>query len=508
MSSAFPATIGLTRGCKPSRRRLLGDIVYIPARAGLNAYGSFIADQTFVYAPVFVVDQDEPTPPRSIPGTKDTSKTEEQARCTQRSRLLDAIVETVARAGYPETKIGDIASRAGVSRATFYELFENKQACFVAAHRERASRLSAEAASAIAEGDPTRATDVVFSTLVDVAARDPLAFSFLTHEAILAGPDALDERDRLIARLEELIEHAHGQAPSTATLPDVPARILLGGLIRVIGMRIRGGQYDSRQLLAEMIGWVDSYRVPEGAKRRWSLVPNTELANVGQGIAPPVSAPVPLPRGRHRLPTELVKRVQRERILHATAEVIRAKGYANTTVADIVAAAGVSREVFYSDFRSRPDAFVETHKLIFEQVMAATAGAFFASSGAWPEQAWDGWSVLTSFAVSAPGFAHFGLVESYALGPVIAQRTDDAILAFTVFLREGRGYRPEAAQPSQSALDAVAGAAMETAAFYVRHRRAEELFGLLPLTIYVTLAPLMGAAAAREFVERKLREMH
>lgn len=409
--------------------------------------------------------------------------------------------------GYPETRIGDIASQAGVSRATFYELFESKEACFVAAHRELAGRLAADIASAVAESDPARATDTVFATLVDFAEREPLAFSFLVHEALLAGPNALVERDRLIAQLEEQIEHAHERLTSTATLPEVPARVLLGGLIRTLGIRMRGGEYDSAQLLAELLAWVDCYRVPAGAKRRWSLVPNEKLVNLHRHIAPGTMAPAPLPRGRHRLPAALVKRVQRERILHATAEVIRAKGYANMTVADIVATAGVSREVFYSHFRSRPDAFMAAHQLIFEQLLAATAGAFFASAGSWPEQVWDAWIAFTGFVMGTPSFAHFAFVESYALGPVIARRTDDAILAFTVFLRESQRTPPEAAEISPSVSNAIAGAIMEMAAFYIRRERTEDLFGLQPLVTYMILAPFTGTDAAREFVKRKLRKM-
>jgi AcrR family transcriptional regulator len=454
-----------------------------------------------------VVAPDDTKPPRPASRTAGAREDKEPSRADQRSRLLGAIVEIVARVGYPETKIGEIASQAGVSRATFYELFENKQACFVAAHRELAKGLVVETARAIADGEAARATDAVFATLVDYAEREPLAFGFLTHEAMLAGPEALEERDELITQINEQIEQAHGRLASDATLPDVPSRVLLGGLIRVLGIRTRSAQRDSAQLLSELIGWIDYYRVPGGGARQWSLIPSPQLVEAQQRVAPGAMAPAPLPRGRHRLPAALVKRVQRERIVHGTAEVIRVKGYASTTVADIVAAAGVSREVFYSHFRNRPDAFVATHQMIFEQLMAATAGAFFASAGPWPEQVWDAGAALTSFVVGAPSFAHFGFVESYALGPTVARRTDDAILAFTVFLREGQRYRPEAPALSPTAANAIVSSAIDMVAYYVRRRRAADLFGLQPLATYMILASFMGAEEAREFVEGKLREI-
>jgi AcrR family transcriptional regulator len=228
------------------------------------------------------------------------------------------------------------------------------------------------------------------------------------------------------------------------------------------------------------------------------------LAYGGEQVASGTMAPAPLPRGRHRLPSGLVSRVQRERILHATAEVIRAKGYEDTTVADIVAKAGVSREVFYSYFRSRSDAFFATHQLVFEQMMATAAGSFIASSGPWAERVWDSWTAATGLVVGTPSLAHFAFVESYALGPSVARRTDEAIVAFTVFLRDG--HHPGRSEPPAAITSAIAGAVMETTASYIRRDRAAELFDLLPLMVYMILAPFLGTDAARELVERKLRE--
>ncbi|HEX3909774.1 MAG TPA: TetR/AcrR family transcriptional regulator [Solirubrobacteraceae bacterium] len=416
-------------------------------------------------------------------------------------------MEIVAKGGYPAARVGDIASQAGVSRATFYELFENKEACFLAAHRELGHTLDDVVTSSVAKAKPERAIDAAFSAMVEFAREQPLAYDFLTHEAMLAGPDALEERDRLLARLEERVEQAHAVAGKRASLlPDVPASILLGGLVRVLGMRMRRGQYDSAQLLSEMTAWVDCYRPPRRSAAPPREFAMDELEQEDQGVSPGAMAPAPLPRGRHRLPTALVTRVQRERILHATAEAIYAKGYEDTTVADIVAKAGLSREVFYSHFHSRSDAFIATHKLVFEQMMATAAGAFISSSGAWPERVWDSWSAATGLVVGTPSLAHFAFVESYALGPSIAQRTDDAIVAFTVFLRDGQRYGPDGAEPSASVSTAIAGAVMETTSSYIRRERAGELFVLLPLMVYMILAPFLGGDEAREFVDGKLRE--
>jgi AcrR family transcriptional regulator len=222
---------------------------------------------------------------------------------------------------------------------------------------------------------------------------------------------------------------------------------------------------------------------------------------------PPLAAPQPLPRGRHRLATPVVERVQRERILQATAKVVTDNGYADVTVADIVACAGISREVFYANFHDKRDAFVATYRHGFEQTLVTAAEAFFTSSGEWPERVWDSGLAFTKLFASVPSLAYLGFVESYSLGPEEALRTDDTMLAFTVFLEDGYRYRPQASHLPRLLSQAIAGAVLETAVTYVRRDRVAELPGLLPIITYMILAPFTGTDAARKFVDRKVREL-
>jgi AcrR family transcriptional regulator len=52
---------------------------------------------------------------------------------SQRERILIAMAKSCATKGYGATTIADICEPAGVSRATFYELFRDKEDCFHAA---------------------------------------------------------------------------------------------------------------------------------------------------------------------------------------------------------------------------------------------------------------------------------------------------------------------------------------------------------------------------------------
>ena len=65
-----------------------------------------------------------------------------------------------------------------------------------------------------------------------------------------------------------------------------------------------------------------------------------------------------LPRGPHQLAREEVLASQRARMLEAMAHAVAAKGYAATTVADVVGGAGVSRKTFYEHFQDKEDCFL------------------------------------------------------------------------------------------------------------------------------------------------------
>jgi AcrR family transcriptional regulator len=60
--------------------------------------------------------------------------TREQVLAAQRERLMASIAELMAAHGYAAVKVGEVAERAGVSRAAFYDCFRDKEACAFAAY--------------------------------------------------------------------------------------------------------------------------------------------------------------------------------------------------------------------------------------------------------------------------------------------------------------------------------------------------------------------------------------
>ena len=134
------------------------------------------------------------------------------------------------------------------------------------------------------------------------------------------------------------------------------------------------------------------------------------------------AGPVPkrLPRGRHGLSREEVVGSQRDRMLRALAEAVAEKGYAKTSVADVLTRAGVSRETFYEQFSSKEDCFLETFDRAGEILLGRVAAT---PNGDTAEERFD--ALLKAYLntlASEPAFARVYLVDSHAAGPEALRR--------------------------------------------------------------------------------------
>jgi AcrR family transcriptional regulator len=129
---------------------------------------------------------------------------------SQRTRLLEAVGRAVAEKGYAGATIDDIVRGAGVSKKTFYEHFDDKLGCFLAAYEAASDELlehvsaAQDAARPAAErnGWLARTHAGIHAYLRWLAAEPALARVFLI-EVAAAGPEALACRERLRDRYAE-----------------------------------------------------------------------------------------------------------------------------------------------------------------------------------------------------------------------------------------------------------------------------------------------------------------
>lgn len=422
-------------------------------------------------------------------------------KATQRERLLAGMVAIGNEVGYASASVSRVIEHAGVSRPTFYDYFGDRDACFLAALEDVHRRLAAGVRARVKAARPERALHSAIEALIEFAVVDPAAARFLTSEAMAAGASALEARDRGLAEIARIIERAQGRAPASTPVPDLSAQIVMGGVCRLLGARLRRGEPGLSRLLDDLLLWIESYARP-APKLRWR--------SLGKGSAParspfvpaePLRAPAMLGPGRPRLAAEEVAENQRLRVLFATATLAAADGYAACTVADILRLAGVDGRTLYGHFAGKQEAFMAVHELGVQQVLWVTGEAFF-SGGSWPQRIWEGARAFAQFLELNPLIARVGFVEAYAVGGAAVQRVEDSHFAFAMFLQEGYQYAPESGL-SRLALEAIVTSIFEMVYLEARRRRPPRTPELIAQVCFLCLAPFLGVEAAGAFLERQ-----
>ena len=209
-----------------------------------------------------------------------------------------------------------------------------------------------------------------------------------------------------------------------------------------------------------------------------------------------MSGPSALPRGRHGLTREAVERSQRQRLLDAAAQVTAARGYEETTVADILAVAGVGRETFYELFEDRRACVLAAHQELLDDLVAHVRAAY-EGPGDWVERCRATLRALLEWFAGDPALGRFLLVEPAAVGPEFHAIFQAGFDRFVAMIDEGLDDDLPDPQPLPAASLAV-GAAISRVYGEVAAGRTARLPGLLPQLTYETLVPFLGEAAARE----------
>lgn len=148
----------------------------------------------------------------------------------------------------------------------------------------------------------------------------------------------------------------------------------------------------------------------------------------------PFSAGRPLPRGPHRLSREEVEQSQRARLLLGIAEVVATKGYAATSVADVLTRAGVSRTTFYELFDDKLDCFLAAYQMASDVLLELMAEELDEPEHADDSTPFEKLERLLSAYLRTlaenPVLARVFLVEVYAAGPRAIQRRSDSLEQF------------------------------------------------------------------------------
>lgn len=211
---------------------------------------------------------------------------------------------------------------------------------------------------------------------------------------------------------------------------------------------------------------------------------------------PSGSSPERLPRGRHGLPRAYVVRSQRERLREAMIRVAADKGYAATTVVEVIDAAGVSRATFYELFEDKEACFLEAYDAVVDVLVAHVSSAYAAvSEEPWPVRVEAALGALVELLAAEADIARMAMVEVVTAGETARERYRAALGRFIPFLEEGREHSGQAGLPEDTARFAIGGA---TSMIFdeIRAGRGARLVEILPDLVFAVLMPYLGPEAA------------
>jgi len=176
----------------------------------------------------------------------------------QRERLIAGLAIAVAEHGYAATTISHVTKAAAVSRRTFYEHFESKEDCFLAAYDIVLEQIRDRVvAAAEAEEEWPERIRAGIATLLGFFASEPDLARLGMVESFVAGPRIAERHREAIESFIPLLRLARVgllDNDEVADLPDTTEDAIVGGMALLIARRVVGGRASElEELLPDLV---------------------------------------------------------------------------------------------------------------------------------------------------------------------------------------------------------------------------------------------------------------
>jgi AcrR family transcriptional regulator len=157
----------------------------------------------------------------------------------QRARMLSAAVEAIEENGYARLTVAQVINRAKVSRKTFYDLFVDREDCFLAVFERTLEQVRARVVEAYAQESSWReGVRAGLAALLIFIDEEPELARLCVVDALGGGPRVLEMRARLLAELRSVVDEGRGAATTRREPPSVTAEGVIGAAFAVIHTRM------------------------------------------------------------------------------------------------------------------------------------------------------------------------------------------------------------------------------------------------------------------------------
>jgi AcrR family transcriptional regulator len=394
----------------------------------------------------------------------------------QRQRLFGAMVASVGERGYGDTRIADLVEASGVSLRSFYDLFPDKQSCFMGAIEALVRSTIGPVLESQGPDDWELDSKRRLRTAASLAAAQPAAAKMCLVDSYAAGAAAVELVDDAAAGMEALVRERLAGSTRWAGLPPEIGTFAIGTILEVFRSRLISDQ---------------AQRLPETADQLATLLLHYE---------PPVRPLRAAARPPETRPEQLEASDHAERAMRAFEELLTGQAFAATTMEQVAKRAGMSVRTLYANFEGRQDLMLAAVDSAGAQVVAASLPASRRQSSP-PEGIRVALAAMLGLFASRPNLAHLLLEAVYEGGaPALRRRRESLQPLETLLTRVAPDH-------SQMTRGLVAEALLGGILWLARRRSQESgsgsLLGLAPIVTYIALAPTLGPEQATAAAEGK-----
>jgi AcrR family transcriptional regulator len=398
----------------------------------------------------------------------------------QRARLYGAMIESISQRGYQGTTVAHVIGLAGVSRRAFYELFANKEECFLATYDIVVARARKRVLDAWQqERGWANRLHAGCKALLDDAADAPKGPRLVLVDALGIGPKARERMQLAGFTFERLVASAFQVAPDGVGFPRLTSRGIVGGVRHVVFMRmLEGRERELYALTDEVLDWIESYRTPAAAR----------LSVFG------------LPTPAHQPPAPaafLAREDRRARVLGSVVHLTLDEGYSHLTDPQIAQFAGMSTEAFHKQFANKEECFLAVLDEFVKEALDSVRPSF-ESAASWPEGVYRAMSAFVDYLVAHEALLRIAFIDLFEVGPGMVGRMNRSVEGFTKLLTDNG---PQPRRGPEVALEAVTGALWAIISGYVANGRLARLPSVVDHLAFTVLAPYVGPKAAVEAIQ-------
>jgi AcrR family transcriptional regulator len=205
------------------------------------------------------------------------------------------------------------------------------------------------------------------------------------------------------------------------------------------------------------------------------------------------------PSGVRKLPADLVRAVQRERLIVAMLNATAELGYLETNVQDVIDRAGVSRPTFYEHFSNKEDCFLAAFDVSATRLRKKLEAAARKGGDVWRDRVRLCLETLLRFVVREPDTARTLIVEARAASAAAVRRRVELLDEFAHCLHDqAEELLPSKGSHTVVTASGIVGGVESLLYFRLCKQELGELESLLPSLMYFVVLPYEGHEAATE----------